>query len=222
MSRRTSPRTATSAIDIPEVKKPNNPKLTPHRKLSPPSPTQNDLKIQPSQENQNITIISHISSVAQLMRIPINFINVQTQALIDTGAAASFLAHRLLIQIPFKNITVIEQDSNTLQYFKTVSGEIVKPIGRFELRIKLAKDHPFTHTFYVVSDLDEGCILGYDFLANHGISVNPSKRSITYTQNNEQKTLTIVVWSMTTVNDHAIESGRYAGQPVVHPATARI
>ncbi|EFX61003.1 hypothetical protein DAPPUDRAFT_340817, partial [Daphnia pulex] len=33
------------------------------------------------------------ANVAQLMRIPVTFSNLKTQALIDTGAAASFLAH---------------------------------------------------------------------------------------------------------------------------------
>jgi hypothetical protein len=43
-----------------------------------------------------------IPSIAQLMRIPVSFSNLKTHALIDTGAAASFLAHRLLIDIPYK------------------------------------------------------------------------------------------------------------------------
>jgi hypothetical protein len=44
-----------------------------------------------------------ISSIAQLMRIPVQFNTLKTQALIDTGAAASFLAHRLLIRIPYND-----------------------------------------------------------------------------------------------------------------------
>ena len=141
--------------------------------------------------HDSLPIISRIATVAQLMRIPVSFANVKTQALVDTGAAASFLAHRLLDKIPFKEITSVEQNQANLQYFKTVSGEIVKPTGRFELQIKLAKDHPFKHTFYVVSDLDEGCILGYDFLENNGLSINPSERSMTYLRENQTKKIIV-------------------------------
>jgi hypothetical protein len=42
-----------------------------------------------------------------------------------------------------------------------------------------------------MSELEEGCILGYDFLAANEIIVNPSERSITYKQDNELKKLII-------------------------------
>jgi hypothetical protein len=57
--------------------------------------------------------------------------------------------------------------------------------------MKLARKHPFTHTFFVMSDLEERCILGYDFLEVNAISVNPSERSITYIKDNETKKLII-------------------------------
>ena len=106
-----------------------------------------------------IDIVPVIASVAQLMRIPVSFSNLKAQALVDTGAAASFLAHRLFKKIPYGKIKIIEESQSNMQLFKTVSGELVKPLGRFEIRINLAKKHPFTHTFYVISELDEGCIL---------------------------------------------------------------
>jgi hypothetical protein len=108
----------------------------------------------------NVNNIPIIASVAQLMRIPVTFSNLKTQALIDTGAAASFLAHRLLVRIPYKDIKELEVSDPNVQLFRTVSGELVKPIGRYELSIRLARRHPFIHQFYVITDLDEGCILG--------------------------------------------------------------
>jgi hypothetical protein len=42
-----------------------------------------------------------------------------------------------------------------------------------------------------MSDLEEGFILGYDFLEINAISVNPSERSITYIKDNETKQLII-------------------------------
>jgi hypothetical protein len=121
-----------------------------------------------------------IPSIAQLMRIPISFSNLKTHALIDTGAAASFLAHILRIDKPYKDIREITGPNKIEQLFKTASGELVRPIGRYELHMKLARKHPFIHIFFVMSDLEEGCILGYDFLEINAISVNPSERSITY------------------------------------------
>ena len=108
------------------------------------------------------------------MRIPVSFSNLKTHALIDR-AAASFLAHRLLIDIPYKDIKEITGPNRIEQLFKTASGELVKHIGRYELHMKQARRHPFTHLFFVMSDLEEGCILGYDFLEINAISVNPVK-----------------------------------------------
>ena len=43
------------------------------------------------------------SSLPSLMRIPISFYNIKAQALVDTGAAASFISLSLLKKLPFKN-----------------------------------------------------------------------------------------------------------------------
>ena len=134
--------------------------------------------------NKDIPIIC---SLAQLMRVPVSFSSLKTQALIDTGAAASFLAHRLLIKIPHGEIREIYNVNNNTQLFRTVSGELIKPQGCYELSIKLARRHSFKHTFYVMSELEEGCILGYDFLATNEIIVNPSERCISYKQDNKLK-----------------------------------
>ena len=79
------------------------------------------------------------------MRIPVSFSNLKTHALIDTGAAASFLAHRLLIDIPYKDIEEITGPNRIEQLFKTASGELVRPIGRYELHMKLARKSLYIH-----------------------------------------------------------------------------
>ncbi len=106
------------------------------------------------------------------MRIPVTFSSLKTQALIDTGAAASFLAHRLLVRIPYSEIKELQVSDPNIQLFRTVSGEVVKSIGRYELEsVKLARRHTFSHQFYVITGLNEGCILGYDFLAANKIVI---------------------------------------------------
>jgi hypothetical protein len=106
----------------------------------------------------NVQTLPIIASVAQLMRIPVTFNNLKTQALVDTGAAASFLAHRLLVCISYNYVKEVQVSDPNTQLFRTVSGELVKSIGRYELCIKLARRHTFNHPFYVLSNLDEGCI----------------------------------------------------------------
>ena len=86
-----------------------------------------------------------IPSIAQIMRIPISFSNLKTHALIDTGAAASFLAHRLLIEIPYKDIREVTGPNKIEQLFKTASGELVRPIGRYELHIVAIIWKPFSY-----------------------------------------------------------------------------
>jgi len=56
------------------------------------------------------------------MRIPVTFSNLKTQALIDTGDAASFLAHRLLICIPYSDVKELQVYDPETQLFRTVSG----------------------------------------------------------------------------------------------------
>ena len=74
--------------------------------------------------NKNIPIIC---SIAQLMRVPVSFSSLKRQAIVATGAAASFFAHRLLIKIPHGEIREIYNVNNNTQLFRTVSGELVKP-----------------------------------------------------------------------------------------------
>ena len=72
-----------------------------------------------------------------------SFSGLKTQALVDTGASASFLAHRLLINVPYGEVKEINTANNSTQLFRTVSGELVKPRGCYELNIKLARRHSF-------------------------------------------------------------------------------
>jgi hypothetical protein len=77
------------------------------------------------------------------MRIPVSFYSLKTQALVDTGASVRFLAHRLLINVPYGEVKEINTSNNSTRLFRTVSGELVKPRGCYELNIKLARRHSF-------------------------------------------------------------------------------
>ena len=141
-------------------------------------------------------MINHISSQDHssfpcLIRIPISFYLVQTQALIDTGAAASLISLDLVTQLPCKKL--VELDSQVLPSFKTVSGEIVKAKGTYHIKITLSNKDSFIHKFHVIKHIDEGCILGIDFLIQNNILINAKERSITYKKGNQQKTLSFPI-----------------------------
>ena len=111
-----------------------------------------------------------------LMRIPISIFSVNAQALVDTGAAASFVSVKLLKKIP--NDKIKEKIRYPALIFKTVSGETIRSKGLFELSVKISGKHVFTHPFYALEKLNEGCILGIDFLTTHGVAVDPKSRSL--------------------------------------------
>ena len=114
--------------------------------------------------------------IIPLMRIPIKIFSVNSQALVDTGAAASFVSLELLRKLP--NEKLIEEERYPALIFKTVSGETIKSKGMFELSIEISGRHVFKHAFYVLEKLNEGCILGIDFLTKHGVAVDPKNRSL--------------------------------------------
>ena len=148
------------------------------------------------------------------MRKPVTFSNLKTQALIDTSAAASFLAHRLLICIPYNDIKELQVSDPNVQLFRTVSVVVIKPIGKYELSIRLARRHPFIHQFYVITDLDEGCILGYDLLAANKIVINPSERIISNTHENKLRNLIIPPLSICSISIATPPQLDLAGVPV--------
>ena len=86
--------------------------------------------------------------IIPLMRIPINIFSVNSQALVDTGAAASFVSLELLKKLP--NEKLIEEERFPALIFKTVSGETIKSKGMFELSIEISGRHVFKHAFYVL------------------------------------------------------------------------
>ena len=72
-----------------------------------------------------------------LMRIPISIFNINTQALVDTGAAASFISLELLTRLP--NEKLKEDESFNALIFKTVSGETIKFKSKYKSLIEISK-----------------------------------------------------------------------------------
>ena len=119
------------------------------------------------------------ASLPPLMRIPISFYNVRAQALVDTGAAASFISLSLLKKLPFEKL---KNKENELwkPTFRTVAGDKIKIKGVYEIDITLSDTDGYKHTFFILEHLDEGCILGIDFLNNLDIVISAKDRSLLY------------------------------------------
>ncbi|KAI5756531.1 hypothetical protein M8J77_025698 [Diaphorina citri] len=82
--------------------------------------------------------------------------------LLDTGASKSFLRRDILAETNLKN-----PDKYTL---KTATGEQSRVYGEIEVKIQLGNVE-MRHTF-VVADIVDDCILGFDFMMDHGVSMD--------------------------------------------------
>ena len=129
------------------------------------------------------------------MRIPISFYNVRAQALVDTGAAASFISLSLLKKLPFEKL---KNKENELwkPTFRTVAGDKIKIKGVYEIDITLLDTDGYKHTFFILEHLDEGCILGIDFLNNLDIVISAKDRSLLYKHEEKVKKLKLPTYPL--------------------------
>jgi hypothetical protein len=92
---------------------------------------------------------------------------------------ASLVSSDILFQLREKTINSLKNDENT-PIFKTVSGQELHSLGKYEFPITINKNHTFNHTFYVMNSLKENCILGIDFLSQHNVKINTTNKQINY------------------------------------------
>ena len=132
--------------------------------------------------------IPHI--LPPLIRIPVSFFSVKCQALIDTGAAASFICLSLLRKLPYDKL--VEINDNCLNpMFRTAVGDLIKIKGTYQLTITLSDNHEFVHTFFVFEHLADGCILGIDFLHANDFGIEVRTRALSYKYKGEPQSLAL-------------------------------
>ena len=132
--------------------------------------------------------IPHI--LPPLIRIPVSFFSVKCQALIDTGAAASFICLSLLRKLPYDKL--VEINGNCLNpMFRTAVGDLIKIKGTYQLTITLSDNHEFVHTFFVFEHLADGCILGIDFLHANDFGIEVRTRALSYKYKGEPQSLAL-------------------------------
>ena len=71
-------------------------------------------------------------------------------------------------------IKSLKNDDNA-PIFRTVSEQELHSLGKYEFPITINKDHTFNHSFYVIDNLKENCILGIDFLSQNNVKINTKK-----------------------------------------------
>ncbi|KAI5742809.1 hypothetical protein M8J77_011525 [Diaphorina citri] len=118
-------------------------------------------QVQPSSCPENI----HVHSVrgmhdSLIIRGKVN--QRDCNILLDTGASKSILRRDILAETNLKN-----PDKYTL---KTATGEQSRVYGEIEVKIQLG-NVKMRHTF-VVADIVDDCILGFDFMMDHGVSMD--------------------------------------------------
>ena len=134
--------------------------------------------------------IPHI--LPPLIRIPVSFFSVKCQALIDTGAAASFICLSLLRKLPYDKL--VEINGNCLNpMFRTAVGDLIKIKGTYQLTITLSDNHEFVHTFFVFEHLADGCILGIDFLHANDFGIEVRTRALSYKYKVEPQSLALLL-----------------------------
>lgn len=96
-------------------------------------------------------------NVHQLYRIPITISNHNSSALVDTGAAASFISSPLFSQLEINHIKPVDGDEVSPQ-FKTASGNVIAPLGYYSTPVTLGNQLTLFHPFFIVPKLEESCI----------------------------------------------------------------
>jgi len=117
-----------------------------------------------------------------LMRVPISIHRRNTLALLDCGSQASLLALSIFKELPLSYRKAIIKEPYENITFKTISGERMAPLGYYNIKFKVQTKPPyaFEHNFYIMNELNESCILGFDFLSKNKLMLFPRNRSIGY------------------------------------------
>ena len=119
----------------------------------------------------------HISLENNLMRVPIKIGNINTLGLLDSGSQASILSLAVFNSLPnsYKKSPVNREDLSKTDrlVFKTISGELMSSLGHYNIKFKTQTNptHTFTHQFFIIKNLSEGCILGADFMVKNQLAL---------------------------------------------------
>lgn len=118
-------------------------------------------------------------SLAKLMRVPIQLGTLKTQAFLDTGAQVSIMAVSVFSKVPRDQVKMIKSPEQCIETI-TVSGEKLPCIGHYEIPFTLYNKKHCQNVFLIIARLDEGIILGVDFITKFDVIIQPGKRLLSF------------------------------------------
>lgn len=80
------------------------------------------------------------------------------------------------------NKNIVKQSEIDGPQFRTGAGQIMRTLIICKLAITIHKN-VFTNRFYVVHKLEEGIILGIDFLKTYKFTIHVEKQNLSFTKN---------------------------------------
>lgn len=114
------------------------------------------------------------------MRVPVQLGSFKTQALLDTGAQVSIMAVGIFSKIPRNTVKMIKSPEQCIETITTVSGERLNCIGHYQIPFTLYDNKKCKNTFLIIPRLDEGIILGVDFITAFDVIIQPGKRLLSF------------------------------------------
>ena len=130
-------------------------------------------------EDRQLPVIFNLTT---LIRLSLSFGNFSNSALVDTGAGITLLAVEVLRKIPEKNKEKVKSFNSEGPRFRTAAGHIISSLELNKITFQI-DDSKFTYPFYVVDKLEEGIILGIDFLKFYKFKIDVEKEELTFKDN---------------------------------------
>ena len=112
-----------------------------------------------------------VFSVAALLRIILYFGSFSFPALVDTGAGITLVASKILSEIPETHKKKMKNFEEGGPRFRTAAGHLMRSLELSRLTF-VVDGHTFTHDFHVVDSLEEGAIVGLDFLKAYKFKID--------------------------------------------------
>ena len=119
-------------------------------------------------------------TVHKLFRIPLQLSDKISTALLDTGSVASFISTDIFYELSPKKIQDTKNES-LVPHFRCAAGQVMEPVGYYSVPLTIEKKVHTRHPFYIVPTLQEGCILGMDFINQHKARIDADDETLPMT-----------------------------------------
>ena len=139
----------------------------------------------PKDEELKIKRLPFPNIYHKLFRLALLLTKHQCRALVDTGSVASFISAKLFSKLSARRIEEVPEDVVT-PHFKSASGSPIIPLGYYSVPIKLNDKLIITNPFYIVPHLEEGCILGVDFITQNKLNIDTTNHNVTVNINGKR------------------------------------